>query len=102
MERIAIVGLGAMGLGIAQVYAQAGFTVTATDAQPAARDSAKRRLRAALEPRVAAGKLAQTAMEETLENLTVVDGFAHIGPADLILEAVIEDMSIKQTLLQRS
>lgn len=101
MERIAVVGLGAMGLGIAQVFAQAGFAVTATDAQPAARDSAQKRLRAALEPRVAAGKLAQTAMDVTLANLTVVEDFAHTGPADLIVEAVIEDMSIKQALLQQ-
>lgn len=101
MERIAVVGLGAMGLGIAQVYAQAGFSVTATDTQPAARDSAKKRLRAVLEPRVAAGKLAQTAMDVTLENLIVVNGLAHIGPADLIVEAVIEDLSIKQALLQQ-
>lgn len=100
MERIAIVGLGAMGLGIAQVYAQAGFTVIATDTQPAARDSAKERLRASLEPRVAAGKLTQTAMKVTLANLTVGDDLADIGHADLIVEAVIEDLSVKQALLQ--
>ncbi len=101
MERIAIIGLGAMGLGIAQVYAQAGFAVTATDAQSAARDSAKERLRAALEPRVVAGKLAPTAMEATLDNLTIVDGPGHVGTADLIVEAVAEDLSIKQALLQQ-
>ena len=80
MERIAIVGLGAMGLGIAQVYAQVGFTVIATDTQPAARDSAKERLRAALETRVAAGKLTQASMKVTLANLTVVDDQSPILP----------------------
>jgi enoyl-CoA hydratase len=41
---IGVVGLGTMGLGIAQVYAQAGFPVIATDAHQPARDSARDRL----------------------------------------------------------
>ena len=41
---IGIIGLGAMGLGIAQVYAQAGQIVHATDADPTARANAKDRL----------------------------------------------------------
>lgn len=100
MERITVVGLGAMGLGIAQVYAQAGFAVTATDAMPAARGSAKERLRTALDSRVATGKLAPAAMSATLANLTIVDDLAHIGDPDLIIEAVVEDMRIKQALLR--
>ena len=48
---IGVVGLGAMGLGIAQVYAQAGFTVLATDAQLTTREKAKPRLSEALAER---------------------------------------------------
>ena len=40
---IGVVGLGAMGLGIAQVFAQAGFSVLATDTQSSARGSAAAR-----------------------------------------------------------
>ena len=47
---IGIVGLGAMGLGIAQVYAQAGHPVRVTDAIPDVRASAMTRLAAALAP----------------------------------------------------
>ena len=51
---IGVVGLGTMGLGIAQVYAQAGFAVIATDSVPAARNSARSRLADALQSRVTA------------------------------------------------
>ncbi|MFN5826644.1 MAG: 3-hydroxyacyl-CoA dehydrogenase NAD-binding domain-containing protein, partial [Rhodobacterales bacterium] len=50
---IGVVGLGTMGLGIAQVFAQAGFSVLATDASGAVRGTAASRLAGALEARVA-------------------------------------------------
>ena len=71
MERIGVVGLGAMGLGIAQLYAQAGFDVIATDAQPATRASAPARIRTGLEPRIAAGKLAPEAAEALLARISI-------------------------------
>ena len=54
---IGVVGLGTMGLGIAQVYTQAGFPVIATDVHPPARASARARIAEALAARVTAGKL---------------------------------------------
>jgi 3-hydroxybutyryl-CoA dehydrogenase len=65
-QTIGIVGLGTMGLGIAQVYAQAGFTVLATDAHAPTRDSAHDRLSATLTKRVEAGKLAERDRDATL------------------------------------
>ena len=61
---IGVVGLGTMGLGIAQVYAAAGCTVIGFDGHNAARGSAADRMRAALEPRVTAGKLAAVTSSE--------------------------------------
>ncbi|HMO70198.1 MAG TPA: 3-hydroxyacyl-CoA dehydrogenase NAD-binding domain-containing protein, partial [Paracoccaceae bacterium] len=56
-ETVGVIGLGAMGLGIAQVFAQAGHPVQATDGVEAVRDSASGRLAAALAGRVASGKM---------------------------------------------
>lgn len=95
---IGIVGLGAMGLGIAQVYAQAGFTVLATDAQPATRDKAKSRLAEALVERVRVGKLTHEAREATLSKLTIVDSLRGLLPADLIIEAIVEAIDAKRQL----
>lgn len=100
MARIGIVGLGAMGLGIAQVYAQAGFDVIATDSFAVARANAKERLLAQLQPRVDAGKLDPQKMKTTLQELTIVEDIEGLAGADLVIEAIVEDLAIKQALLR--
>lgn len=96
---IGVVGLGAMGLGIAQVFAQADFTVLATDAQLATRENAKLRLAEALAERVKAGKLTKEAREATLSKLTIVDNLQGLTPAGMIIEAIIEVIDAKRQVL---
>jgi 3-hydroxybutyryl-CoA dehydrogenase len=98
MTTVAIIGLGTMGLGIAQVFAAAGFRVLATDAHDATRDTAHPRLADALANRVASGKLAPAARDATLANLTVTRDLAALAPASLAIEAIIEDLAAKQHL----
>ena len=98
MSIIGIAGLGTMGLGIAQVFAAAGYKVLATDAVEAARASAPARLRAALEPRVAKGALSQEALEATLGNLHIAANPQDLSPAALIIEAILETLPAKQAL----
>lgn len=95
---IAVLGLGTMGLGIAQLYAQAGHRVIASDSFAAARETAKDRLAAALDARVKAGKLPQAERDATLGNLEIVDDLALLAPARLVIEAVVEDLAVKQAL----
>lgn len=98
MAVIAVVGLGTMGLGIAQVFAQAGHGVRTTDAQPAARETAKARLEAALAPRVSAGKLAAAEAAAIVARVSVEDSVAGLADAALVIEAVAEDLGVKQAL----
>lgn len=98
MMIIGVVGLGTMGLGIAQVFAAAGHPVLATDAHEPARSSAPARLRAALGPRVAKGALTAEAMEAILSNLTILEGPQSLAPASLIIEAIQESLPAKQAL----
>ena len=98
MTTIAVIGLGTMGLGIAQTYASAGFDVLATDAVAAARDNALDRLRAGLAPRVQAGKMAQADLDALASRITVVDGPQDMGAADLAIEAVVEKTEVKRDL----
>ena len=98
MNVIGIVGLGTMGLGIAQVFAAAGYKVLATDAVDAARATAATRLRAALDPRVAKGALSQDALEAILSNLHIVPSPQDLSPAALIIEAILETLPAKQAL----
>lgn len=95
---IGVIGLGTMGLGIAQVYAAAGFPVIATDTFAAARDSAKPRMTEALQNRVSAGKLTQAAMDATLANLTIAETLDAFAPCTLIIEAIVEKLDAKQAL----
>ena len=97
---IGIVGLGAMGLGIAQVFAQGGHDVRATDAADAARASARERMAAALAPRVAKGAMTGADRDATLALLTVVDRIADVAPADLVIEAVAERLDVKQAVFR--
>lgn len=95
---IGIVGLGTMGLGIAQVYAQAGFPVIATDAHAPARDSAHERLAEALGARVAAGKLTEADRDATLSRLIVAYDLSGLHPCQLVVEAIVEKLEAKQSL----
>ncbi|NPD14839.1 3-hydroxybutyryl-CoA dehydrogenase [Xinfangfangia sp. D13-10-4-6] len=96
MATVAVIGLGTMGLGIAQTYAAAGFEVLATDAHAPVRDTAASRLAAALAPRVEAGKMTPAARDALLSRFRVVNGPEVMGAADLAIEAVVERLDVKQ------
>ncbi len=98
---IGVVGLGTMGLGIAHVFAQAGFQVLATDMNTGVRDSAKDRLRDALKLRVAAGRMEPAAMAATLKGLTIAGGPDDLGTAGLVIEAIAERLDAKQALFRQ-
>ncbi len=100
MMIVGVVGLGTMGLGIAQVYAAAGYQVLATDAFEPARANAAARLRAALEPRVSKGAMTSQVMEATLANLHVVATPQAMANADLVIEAILETLPAKQALFE--
>jgi 3-hydroxybutyryl-CoA dehydrogenase len=98
MATIGVIGLGTMGLGIAQVFAAAGFTTIATDAHAPARDTARARMAESLAARVAAGKLSEADRDATLSALRVVDSLAGFAPCDLVIEAIVERADAKQAL----
>ncbi len=98
MHTIGIVGLGTMGLGIAQVFAQAGFATIATDAHAPARETARARMEQALNLRVIAGKLTAEARDATLSRLVVVDDLAGLASCALVIEAIVERLDAKQAL----
>ena len=98
-DLVGIVGLGTMGLGIAQVFAQSGCTVLVKDALPQARASARDRLTAALAPRIAKGAMTEAEQVAILSRLIVVEGPQDMGPADLVIEAVVEDLAVKRALV---
>lgn len=98
--KIAVVGLGTMGLGIAQVFAAAGHEVLATDGWDQARESATARLRATLAPRVAKGAMREAEAEALVGRVTVVPDVAGLTGAALVVEAIAEKIEAKQALIR--
>ena len=89
--RIAVIGAGLMGHGIAQVFALAGHDVTITDAAAASLDTVKQRIATNLKD------LGDD--ERAVERVTpVADLGAAVRDADYVVEAVLEDLPLKQKL----
>jgi 3-hydroxybutyryl-CoA dehydrogenase len=95
-EHILVVGAGQMGGGIAQVVAASGRRVSLYDAQPAATDRALSAMQKSL------AKLAEKggpSVDEVLGRVSVV---VEIVPADLMIEAVVEDADVKHDVFERA
>jgi 3-hydroxybutyryl-CoA dehydrogenase len=101
MNAIAVIGAGTMGHGIAQVAALAGYRTTLTDAVPAALTGALERVRANLEGGVRRGKLTADDVAGALERLRTVPTVEDaVRDADLVIEAIVEDMEVKRSLFR--
>jgi 3-hydroxybutyryl-CoA dehydrogenase len=99
MTRVAVIGAGTMGHGIAQVAALAGCDTVLTDVVPDVLPPALERIRRSLERGVARGKLTQAAMDAALAHCrTSSDLGDAVQDTDLVIEAVVEDLDVKRSL----
>ncbi len=97
VKKIAIIGSGAMGHGIAQVCAQAGYMVVMRDIKQEFLDNAISKVRESLEFLVGKGKLSQSAMDTAMGNLkTTLDMKEAIAGSQIVVEAVPEIMDLKK------
>jgi 3-hydroxybutyryl-CoA dehydrogenase len=94
----AIVGTGAMGRGIAQMAAQAGSNVLLFDVQPGAASTALTALQSTWQTLVNKGKLDAALMGTYVERVRVADTLADLSACDLVVEAIVERLDVKQKL----
>jgi len=95
----AVIGLGLMGSGIAELLARSGRRVAAIEIDQTFLDQGMARLRASLDRAVSRGKLTDTARDEILARIRpTVDIPAGVADADLVVEAIPERMDLKNTL----
>jgi 3-hydroxybutyryl-CoA dehydrogenase len=97
---IAIIGSGTMGCGIAISSILAKHTVSLFDVSEEKRTQAIEFISKELLKSVERGKLAPDLYEVTLSRCSTVSNLSEIAECDLIIEAIIEDFSIKQTLFK--
>jgi 3-hydroxybutyryl-CoA dehydrogenase len=98
VKRIGIVGLGAMGAGIAQVAIEAGFDVVGREVTAELGDAAARRIEHFLTRKVEKGQQTQEQRDAAvarLETTTELDGLA---ACDLVIEAIVEELDAKRAL----
>lgn len=95
-----VVGAGVMGRGIAQIAAQAGITVLMHDAKPGAAQDARAAIQAALAKLAEKGKITPESAVATVERITIIDTLAGFSRADLVVEAIIENIQAKHQLFQ--
>src|SRR4029077_21139506 len=99
MKIVGIVGAGLMGRGIAQIVAQAGFDVRLLDAKRFVAADAKRLIAEQLATLVAKGRLAAAAAESAVARIALPESIAGFADADLVIEAIVERLEAKQTLI---
>ena len=101
IQRVAVVGAGTMGAGIAQLCAQAGFSVKVHDPLPAALAALPGRLKRSFDAAVLKGKLSTQQAERAFHSISAVPEIADLAGADLVIEAAPEDLALKQDLFEK-
>lgn len=97
-KKVGIIGSGAMGSGIAQVAATAGHSVAIYDTNKSALEKAKTGLESTLKKLVDKQKISQQKATEISSLITYVDDLKSFADCELIIEAVVENLEVKQKL----
>jgi 3-hydroxybutyryl-CoA dehydrogenase len=98
IEKIGVVGCGLMGSGIAQVCAQAGHEVRVVEAAPEVLEAGMKRIGAFLDKGIQRGKLTEDDKAATMSRLTGAGEIGELADRDIVIEAVPEDIGIKQSV----
>ena len=98
ISTVGVVGAGTMGSGIAQVFAQAGFSVQLVDVARPMLDTARRNIEKSLGKFLEKGKLTAAARDAALGRLSTGTSLDSLAEADYIVEAILEEVEAKQSL----
>jgi 3-hydroxyacyl-CoA dehydrogenase len=97
---VVVIGAGTMGGGIAMNFANAGVPVTMLETAQAALDKGLGVVKKNYESTLKKGRLTPKQFEERLARITGTLSYDDIGDADLVIEAVFEDMGVKQQVFE--
>ena len=100
-KTIAVIGAGTMGSGIAQVAAQNNHSVVLVDTNKKTLENSKSKLQKILKRIVDKGKITQQKSTEIINNINYTDNLNSISSADLVIEAIIEDLNVKNELFTK-
>jgi 3-hydroxybutyryl-CoA dehydrogenase len=98
IKTVGVIGAGTMGNGIAQVFAQSGFTVRLYDASAPAVDRALQTIDRSLSKFVEKGKLTAEHRDAALGRLSAAASLDAFADADYVVEAVVENLDVKRDI----
>ena len=101
LENIAVIGAGTMGSGITIACLTAGYSVLMLDQNEAALEKGVKKVTDFYDSRVTSGKLLADKAEAMLKGFTFSTQWTEIASADLVIEAVFEDMQVKHAVFQK-
>ncbi|MDE2606354.1 MAG: enoyl-CoA hydratase/isomerase family protein, partial [Burkholderiales bacterium] len=101
IEKVAVIGAGTMGGGITMNFLNAGIPVTILEMKQEALDRGVATIRKNYESQVKRGKLKQDKYEQRMALLKTTLSYEDIGGADLVIEAVFEEMGVKQKVFEK-
>jgi 3-hydroxyacyl-CoA dehydrogenase len=100
IERVAVIGAGTMGAGIAMSLASAGIPVTLLELKGEALDRGLAHIRKHYETSVQRGKLTLSQLEGRIALITGTLQYADLAQVDLVIEAVFESLKVKQNVFR--
>jgi 3-hydroxybutyryl-CoA dehydrogenase len=100
VRRVGVAGSGTMATGIAEVFAKAGMEVVLAARTPEKAERAVARLAASLDRSVAKGRITAEQREQAVARVTPTGAYDAFADADLVVEAVAEDLFVKQELFR--
>ncbi len=98
IERVFVAGAGLMGHGIAQVHAAVGISVVLYEPELGRAEAGRERIAGNLERAVAKGRMNDAERDATLGRISLADDHGAVRGADLVIEAVFEDVDVKTAL----
>jgi 3-hydroxyacyl-CoA dehydrogenase/enoyl-CoA hydratase/3-hydroxybutyryl-CoA epimerase len=102
VKKVAVLGAGMMGAGIAYVQAMAGIETVLIDQSQEAADKGKDYSRKLLDKAIGRGKMTQEKADQVLGLITPTTDYAHVKGSDLVVEAVFESREIKADVTQKA
>ena len=100
IAKVAVIGAGTMGGGIAMNFLNAGMPVVMLETSQAALDKGLATIRRNYDAQVKKGKLAQDKLDARMALLTTTLAYADLRDADLVIEAVFEDLGVKEIVFK--
>jgi len=98
---IGVIGLGTMGAGIAEIFARNGYQVVGVELNDESLERGRQHIQHSTDRAVKRGKLSEADQQELIGRVTFTTNLSDVKDADLVVEAVVEHLDVKQDLFRQ-